>query len=224
MFNLDLLPTIDLINDDTDSGRYYYSPEFSSIRYPSVTTILSRSNKFDHSWKDKWIARVGLEAANQISNKATKRGSKLHDICEKYVLNQDYITGQNPTVLGLFSEGQQLLSKNITKVYGTEFALKSEKYNTAGRTDLLADWNGYPAVVDYKTSKHEKSSEDILNYYVQTCIYAKMATDQTGINFDRCVIIMFCDNGPARTYKFMISKYMNLVDEIFLGDRVGSKD
>ena len=216
---LHLLPKIELINDDTDSGRFYYQPEFPSIRYPSVTSVLGKTSELNHTWLDKWIVRVGKEKANEISSLAARRGSNFHNICEKYVLGEDHTQDAWMLNLMLFEESKYAF-KPITKIYGVEYAMFNKEYNTAGRTDLLAEWNGYlPVVIDFKTSKYEKKKEDILSYFLQVTMYAIMASQQTGMNFEHGIIMIFCDNAPVKLFKFQIAKYIPLVNKIFIATR-----
>jgi hypothetical protein len=67
----------------TEKGREYQTPSGSS--YPSVTTVLSEYNK---KAIFEWRERVGAETANKIARSASNRGTKLHTVCEKYLLNE----------------------------------------------------------------------------------------------------------------------------------------
>ena len=76
---------IELESETTTEGRYYITP--SGKRLPSVTTVLGR--KLDKTALLEWKARVGEEEANKISTQAANRGTAIHLIAEKYLLNQD---------------------------------------------------------------------------------------------------------------------------------------
>ncbi len=65
-----------------DTGRVYTDPDNNP--YPSITTVLSILSEKGIA---EWRARVGEEEANRISGVASKRGTKVHEIFEKYVDN-----------------------------------------------------------------------------------------------------------------------------------------
>ena len=65
--------------------RYYITPEGNE--YPSITTVLSNRGKEGLS---KWRKRVGNDVANYISQKAIKRGTAVHHMCEDYLNNVSF--------------------------------------------------------------------------------------------------------------------------------------
>ena len=73
----------DLNAENTDSGRIYTTPEGN--KYKSITTVLSHYGK---QAIYEWRQSVGEERANEISRKATNRGTKVHKICEDYLNNE----------------------------------------------------------------------------------------------------------------------------------------
>jgi hypothetical protein len=73
----------DLNAETTDSGRLYTTPEGN--KYKSITTVLSHFNK---QAIYEWRQAVGEERANEISRKASNRGTKVHKICEDYINNE----------------------------------------------------------------------------------------------------------------------------------------
>ena len=84
-FNFIKLPELDfdLKAETTESGRKYVTP--NGARYPSVTTVLSSYNKKAIM---EWRQRVGAEEANKIAGRASRRGTQLHFLCEKYILGE----------------------------------------------------------------------------------------------------------------------------------------
>ena len=75
----------ELESETTSEGRYYLTPK--GVRLPSVTTVLGR--KLDKTALLEWRAKVGEEEAKRITTKAASRGTAIHLIAEKYLLNQD---------------------------------------------------------------------------------------------------------------------------------------
>ena len=73
----------DMVSEDTDSGRVYHTPE--GVDLPSITTVLSILSRAGIA---AWRKRVGEEEANRISTQASRRGTAVHEIIEKYIDNK----------------------------------------------------------------------------------------------------------------------------------------
>jgi len=173
------------------SGRKYVAPDGKD--YPSVTTVLK------HLSEDSiraWRARVGEEEANKVSTRASKRGTSVHTMLEKYVNNdEDYKDGVMPDILATASTVFKTLEENVDEVWGQELALYSDHLNMAGRVDLVGVWNGVPSIIDYKTSRRLKKKEYITGYFLQCTAYAIMIEERTGIPVPQIVIVIAGDEG-----------------------------
>jgi len=176
----------DLTAVATDNGRQYTTPEGKI--YPSVTTVLSEySKKAIFEWRD----RVGAEVANKISKAASGRGTKLHTVCEKYLLNEMSdmkIQTMMPDTKELFFALKPHLDKNIGNIYSLEQALYSNELRMAGRVDCIAEWDGKLSVIDFKTASKAKDEDYILNYFMQCTAYANMFEERTGQPIDQLVV------------------------------------
>lgn len=182
------LPSLDfdLESETTDSGRFYVTP--SGNRYHSVTTVLSSYSK---DAIEEWRERVGEAEANKISGKASRRGTALHESCEKYLLNSltpMKIRGMMPHIKQLFNQLKPHFDLNIGKIYCLEQALYSDKMKIAGRVDCIAFWNGVLSVIDFKTSSKFKDESHILNYFMQCTAYAEMFEELTGTPIEQIVV------------------------------------
>ena len=71
-----------------------------------------------------------------------------------------------------------------------EGSLWSDELRVAGRTDLIADFEGKLAVIDYKTSRSKKDWEMCHKYFMQGAFYAHAFQERTGIPINNIVIIM----------------------------------
>ena len=49
-----------------------------------------------------------------------------------------------------------------------------------GRVDCIAEYNGVPSIIDFKTSKSERNDDWNLDYYIQASAYAEMFEERTG--------------------------------------------
>ena len=187
----------DLNAEMTDLGRFYTTPE--GKKYPSITTILGAAS--DSSWKEEWIARVGKEEAERVSKQATRRGTAVHEIAEFYLKNDpNYARGHMPANIQSFKNIQPFLDRHMGLIAGLEVALWSDTLKCAGRVDCIAKWNNEWSIIDFKTSKREKSRDDIHSYFMQCAAYSYMFYERTGIIPKQIVIVMTVDDGKSLVF------------------------
>jgi genome maintenance exonuclease 1 len=208
-FNFVQLPELDfdLGSVTEDGSRKYTTPEGKS--YPSVTTIWSHST--DKSFLVKWRKKVGEEEANKIVKKSSGRGTKLHSVCEKYLLNElndMKIRMMMPDIKDFFLQLRPHIDKNVGNVYGLEQALYSDRLRMAGRTDCIAEWDGKLSIVDYKNSIKEKREDWIQNYFIQCTAYAEMFEDRTGLPIEQIVVAIANEEGTPQIFIREKSKYV----------------
>jgi genome maintenance exonuclease 1 len=195
----------DLNAETTDVGRLYTTPE--GKKYKSITTVLSHYGK---KAIYEWRQAVGEERANEVSRKASNRGTKVHKICEDYLNNEIpelKMQMMMPDLKELFFKIKPIIDDNVGKVYAQEQALYSDKYRIAGRVDLIAEWNGKLSVIDFKTSTKQKNEEDIQNYFMQCTAYALMFAERTGIWIDDIVVLIATEEGDALLFERQIDAY-----------------
>jgi genome maintenance exonuclease 1 len=87
-FKHNFVPFVELENEYINGQRYYVLPD-GVTKLKSVTTILGE--KTDKTALLEWRKKVGDAEADRISNQATRRGTSIHTIAERYVLNEDNI-------------------------------------------------------------------------------------------------------------------------------------
>jgi hypothetical protein len=188
-FNHEFVSLPELLTESIDGKRYYVGTNGNKL--PSVTSILGT---IYGGWVHEWRAKVGEEVANKISQQAATRGTAIHKLCEEYILNKpDYLKGHVPVNIEMFSKMKKELHR-INNVYAIEAPLFSEKTRCAGRVDCIAQFDGYPSIIDYKTSRRIKTKEDIESYFVQMTLYSLMFEDMTNIKCKQLVVIMGVDH------------------------------
>ena len=200
MFEFVNLPELDFdLQSKTENGsRKYVTPNGDA--YPSVTTILSAYNK---KAIQEWRERVGEESANKISTQASTRGTRLHSLCESYLLNELSPLKLNsvmPDAKELFVKIKPKLDDNIGKIYSLEQALYSDKLRIAGRVDCIAEWNGELTVIDFKTASKEKNEDWIQNYFMQCSAYAEMFEERTGRPINQIVVAIAVSSGDTQIF------------------------
>jgi CRISPR/Cas system-associated exonuclease Cas4 (RecB family) len=177
------------------SGRIYTTPE--GRRYPSVTTVLGQ---YDKEWLEKWRADVGEEFAREYSERAASRGTRVHSYAEDYVTGKMHDTsyviwGFND--LETFQKLKRALDAHLGRVHAMEATLYSDSMQMAGRLDMIGDWDGEEAVIDFKSSAKEKDASMISSYFAQLAAYSLMVQERSGKKIDKLVVVMPCDELPS---------------------------
>jgi len=186
----------EMVAETTESGRIYKTPE--GIGLPSITTVLSILSRDSIA---KWRSRVGEAEANKISHRASTRGTRVHEICEKYVDNDpDYKEGYTPDIIESFMQLQPILDERLTKVYAQEAPLYSTHLGVAGRVDCVGIFDGKLSIIDYKTSMKPKRLDWIKNYFMQESAYAIMWEERTGMPITQLVTIISVDNAEPQVF------------------------
>jgi genome maintenance exonuclease 1 len=183
MPKLEPLPTIEV-----DGKRFYISP--NGIKLPSVTTVLG------HFKKGKileWRNKVGAAEADKITNRASTRGTKFHALMERYLCNENNIfEGVMPDMKQAFKDVKSTIDR-IDNIHYIESPLYSEVIGLAGRTDVIAEFDGVPSIIDFKTSLRLKKEEWIDNYFEQGTAYSLMYEEMTGKEVHQVVVVISVD-------------------------------
>lgn len=185
------LPALPKIEQQTaaDGSRQYVTPDGS--RLPSVTTVLGH---FQKQHIVKWRKRVGEEEANKISGRASRRGTKFHKLMEGYLGNEQGFLNEADVVEQMaFKDAQKVVDK-IDNIHYIEAALFSYKVGLAGSVDCIAEFDGVPSVIDFKTSSKLKDENWIQNYFEQCTAYSLMYQDMTAVKIPQIVVIISVDH------------------------------
>jgi genome maintenance exonuclease 1 len=194
MFKHELLEKYELESITTNAGRFYTTPD--GKKYPSVTTVIGSYS--DKTWLWEWQKRVGKEKAQEITNRAAVRGTAVHKMFEKYLMNDaDFAHKVMPFNKILFDEMRSTVDQRLDTVYGVEHPLYSHRLRTAGRTDVVAKFDGIPSIVDFKTASRPKDIDSIRGYFQQATCYALMVGERHTINIPQ-IVVLICttDDGP----------------------------
>ena len=193
--------------ENKNGKRHYATP--SGELYPSITTVLGELNKASIS---AWRKRVGETEANKISGKASRRGTRLHSVCESYIQNEDgFLTEELPHITELFKTIEPFLER-IDNVHGVELGLYSDHFGVAGRTDLIAEFDGKLSVIDYKTSNRTKKKDWCESYFAQCAFYAVAYEELTKIPVSQVVVIIAVDSDRPQLF---VEKRDDWIDKIW---------
>lgn len=184
-----ILPKLKVENSAT-GRRYYITP--NGDKYPSITTILGAKDK---PHLIKWRHMLGDKAATKETKRCADRGTAIHDMCEKYLYNNQTPTaGHNALHIRGFNQLKFRLNK-ISDIRAQEIALYSDYLKVAGRVDCIACYDDIPSIIDFKTSTNNKDISMIDEYFKQTTFYSLAWEELTGELIENLVIIMSVEKG-----------------------------
>ncbi len=213
------IPTSDIETTEIKSGRWYITPQGT---FPSVTTVLGKKPK---PALENWKNMLGPVKAKKETDRCSARGTAVHEMCERYINNvhpEDIIKGHTRDDIKLFNQIKLGLNKHVDNVYTQEVALWSETLMLAGRTDLIAEYDGILSVVDFKTSNNLKEENTIEDYFLQCTAYAIMFNEMFDIHIEDIVVIITTEKGlMPQIYKKKIYDYIDplvqRIDEFYAG-------
>lgn len=186
----------DLKTENIEGKRFYVTPKGN--KYVSITSLLGNLSKQSII---EWRRRVGEAEANKISRQASSRGTRVHNICESYIKNQERILeGVLPDAIDMFNSIVPLLDR-IDNIHVAEGALYSDDLGVAGRTDLIGEFDEKLSVIDYKTSRKRKTWEMCHGYFMQGAFYAHAYEELTGISINDIVIIMAVESDKPLLFR-----------------------
>ena len=202
-FNYDLLESQkdQLKQDNSGKERVYHSPNGT---YPSVTSLIYQmvTKKGIQAWRDK----IGHEEADKISHRAARRGTNVHGIIEKYLRgDENYLKGEMPDHKELVLAGIPQINAKIDNIRGIELSMWSDDLKVAGTADLIADYEGELAIIDWKTATYIKKDEWIKPYVFQGTAYSRMLYELYGLIPKKVVI--------CSLIRFDSKKYNKLLDQ-----------
>lgn len=173
-----------------DGSRFYETPEGV---FPSVTSVVGfEKNKFFATWRKN---------NPEESKRVTSRGTKFHNLLEKYIKNEELIVEDLHSMQkSLFALIKPEIDK-IDNVIALETPLWSKTLGLAGRTDCIGEYDGKLSIIDFKASTKEKRKQDIDNYFAQATAYALMFQERTGIIVKNFAIIIACEDGMLQVFE-----------------------
>ena len=191
-----VLPPLE--RETVDGVRYYKVPDADEfVKLVSITSITAFWNREKFA---KWRKKIGEDKANEITRKATSRGTDTHTLIEHYLLNEETLPEVQPISDFLYKIAKPTLN-NIDNIHALEGSLYSKQLGVAGTVDCIAEYDGELAVIDFKTAAAPKPRDWIDGYFVQAAAYACMYYELTGISVKKLVIIMTCENGDCVVYE-----------------------
>ena len=134
---------------------------------------------------------------------------------ESYLSNQERNSFLNedvmPDMKQAFHQFVPILDR-IDNVHYLETMLYSETLGLAGQVDCIAEFDGVPSVIDFKTSLKLKKEEWILSYFEQCTCYSLMYEEMTGIKAKQIVVLISVDDEHPQIF---VKQRGDYVPELF---------
>lgn len=174
--------------------------EINGHRYPGVTTVLSVTKPAEaRQALQQWRKRIGAEAAQKISNKASSAGTRLHKQIARFLQGDPVevpvdVTGYWESILPIL--------ESVDEALLVEGAVWHDD-GYVGFPDAVMVYQGRICICDWKTSIKPKKLEWISDYCLQVAAYSKAferVYEQTGIEVEGALIAIALDNTPAQTF------------------------
>jgi len=205
----------------TINGKRHYVGEDGNP-VPSVTTILSATK--DMTALNQWKKRVGQSEAQRIVTESANLGTATHNHLEHYVLGTERPKGTNL----VHQQAKQLSDiiidqgmKNVNEVWAIEQHLCFPNLY-AGTADMICEYEGMPAIGDFKTSRKVKKKEWIEDYFIQCAAYALAHNEVYGTNIQAGLIFIVSHSGEYQQFMVKdkefdtyINKWLDKVEEFY---------
>ena len=174
-------------------GLRHYDINEGQWKLPSVTTILDRTQSAEkREALRKWREAKGEIEATRIVDSSAARGTAMHKILEKYIIEDGYLD-LTDNGLQAHNMAKQVIERglcNVPEFYGSEATLYYPGLY-AGSTDLVCIHKGEDAIVDFKQTNKPKKREWVGDYFLQLGAYG-MAHDYVYKTTINKAVIMMC--------------------------------
>jgi genome maintenance exonuclease 1 len=169
--------------------------------YPGVTTVLSATKPREaRDALQRWRQRVGVDAAQQISGKASSAGTRLHKQIAAY-LNDEIV--EIPADLTGYWESVQPVLTEIDEVLLVEGAVWHEA-GFIGFPDALVVMKGELYLCDWKTALRPKQPQWLCDYFLQIAAYRQAAIQvyaDFGLEVQKGLIAIALADQPAQLFE-----------------------
>tara|TARA_B100001057_G_scaffold191965_1_gene192869 strand:+ start:53 stop:733 length:681 start_codon:yes stop_codon:yes gene_type:complete len=162
-----------------DGKRKYLTPDGNAVA--SVTTILDATK--DKTHLIAWRKRVGEQKAQEIVTEAASVGTRMHKYLEDYVEFGEWPSpGSNPYAQQAHKMAEQVKTNalvDVDEIWGSEVNLYMPNMY-AGTTDLVGQYKGQAAIMDFKQTNKPKKVEWVVDYFLQLVAYAEAHNELYG--------------------------------------------
>ena len=157
-----------------ESGDRWYAPKGVNLWKPSVTTIIGGTIHKGIGF-DKWLGNhPSYKIACEERDEAAARGTKVHELAERYMLGEK-VESDNEEICKHLMSFEKFWLENEVQLVATELFMWWADTPWAGTCDIIAKIGGDYCLIDIKTGNQYKSHEIQLNMYAE--LYNKIAEE-----------------------------------------------
>ena len=163
-----------------------------------------------------WLKSLGggpeaIAIAKHIKKLAKDNGTQTHKVIEDYLNNKEFNTKLPLLIMAHFKNILPLLH-NINNISATEIPIYSDSMNLAGTPDCIAEYNGIPSIIDFKTSNKKKQKPQITQFLIQLTAYCIMWEEITSQTIPQIILLLTAADGSL---KEIIAKPTDYKDLLF---------
>ena len=174
--------------------------EIAGRRYPGVTTILSATKPAEaRAALNQWRRRVGAQAAQEISGKASSAGTRLH----KQIAS--FLQGKEAAISADIASYWDSIVPTLNRIDET-LLVEGAVWHDAGYVgfpDALVRYEDKLCVCDWKTALKPKKLEWIGDYCLQVTAYAQAIEQvyaEENVRIEGALIAIALANTPAQLF------------------------
>ena len=191
---------------EVNGKRLYATPDGNAVA--SVTTILDATK--DKTHLIEWRKRVGEQKAQEITTEAAGVGTRMHKYLEDYVETGQWPKpGSNPYAQQAHNMAKQIKDNalvNVDEIWGSEVNLYMPMMY-AGTTDLVGQYKGNPAIMDFKQTNKPKKTEWVIDYFLQLVAYAEAHNEIYGTQICEGHVFMCSRAGEYQQFDIWPDEY-----------------
>jgi genome maintenance exonuclease 1 len=135
----------------------------------------------------------------RLRKRGGRRGDGFHSAVEALLKGTEE-PPKNLIALDLYRSSKPLIQKHVSNPLLIEQQLWSEDLEVAGTLDLLADWDGVPSLIDWKTSSYKKAEDEIETYFMQTFMYNYMLYERVDLMIKQIVIFIAVEHDDPQIF------------------------
>lgn len=177
---------LEIVNRIDDKFPFRVYEMSNGEYYPSATSVTGLVHEKELA---KWRKWVGDKKADEVCRVASEHGTRFHELMERKLNGEEIKLSPFHEFYNVYKALDKQIYPNISNVKFVEKQLFSTSLRCAGTVDLLADWQGDTAIIDWKTTKREKTLSDVSNYFAQLSAYAYMIRENYGIVAKKMVLV-----------------------------------
>ena len=208
--------------DDSHGVHHYDTP--TGNRYTSITTILGKTKPLKSQEGLKiWRNKIGEQVAQHIFKESAVIGLQTHELNENYLNNDVKKTDFKLLSYAHHNNFKSHLAK-INNIHGIESRLYSDKLQTAGTADCIAEYDGVLSIIDYKTKRSAQRMDYMSDYFIQTTAYSLMWEEITGQVIDQLVILASSEANTMQAFIGSRKEHVNsLMNRLSFYDTIKHK-